>query len=299
MFRKPSENEREDAMNDSRIETWSVKTAMKNLTDDCSAKIRSKSSIRTEAESDLIFENVTETGTGFRYRVATDMAVRDRVYRFAYDIYHGVALARNGDGRVVSPHDAGPETFTLLAEDAEGTAVGTVSLVFDSEKGLPCDEIYWLETSRLRTENRHMAEVTRLALRKDIADSREVLLRLFNLIYIYARRVRGYTDFVIEVHPRHAKYYQRALGFEKAGSEQKCPRVGGAPAVLARLDLAVPEREVRRVGGLGGAIKGRSLYPRFWSADREPGLATTMADVWRPMPEHEARYFGIGETGRS
>ncbi len=243
-----------------------------------------------------IAESVGKSGERFRFRVACDMASRERVFRFAHEIYSGVSLAQDDDGMVVSPHDAGPETFTLLAESEDGTILGTVSLVFDSERGLPCDEIYWQETGALRSQGRAMAEVTRLALRKDPDASREILLRLFNLIYVYATRVRGYTDFVIEVHPRHVKYYERALGFRTEGGEQKCPRVGGAPAVLARLDLALPKREVRRIGGLGDAVKERTLYRHFWYTDREPGLARAMAAAWRPMPEHEARYFGIAPT---
>lgn len=247
-----------------------------------------------EREDDgLITEIATVSGDVYRFSVASDIVSRERVYRFAHEIYSGVSLAQADSGMVVSPYDAGPETFTIFAEDQNGSIVGTVSLVFDSDKGLPCDEIYRAETNRMRARGRYMAEVTRLALHKDCKDSREVLLRLFNLIYIYAKGVRGYTDFMIEVHPRHLKYYKRTLGFEMSGAQQTCPRVGGAPAVLACLDLAIPTREVKRVGGRGSSVKERTLYPHFWSADRESALAETMAAAYRPMPEHEAPYFGI------
>ena len=296
-----NESERKSVMNKRGVANATAGQGVKALLDGWLGGTRAREEPAwASLESDTIVACAARSGAVYRYRVASDLAARERVYRFAHEIYSAVSLAQDdGTGMVVSPYDAGPETFTLLAEDESGSIVGTVSLVFDSERGLPCDEIYWLETGRLRAENRSMAEVTRLALRKDMAASREVLLRLFNLIYIYARRVRGYTDFLIEVHPRHVKYYERTLGFERSGSEQKCPRVGGAPAVLGRLDLAVPEREVRRVGGLGETVKGRSLYPRFWSADREPGLASAMAAAWRPMPPHEARYFGVANGSPS
>ncbi len=238
-------------------------------------------------------ESWTQPGLKFRFRVAADRSDRERVYRFAHEIYSGVALAEGDNGMVLSPHDAGPETFTLLAEDMDGRIQGTVSLVFDSERGLPCDEIYWLETGRLRGENRRMAEVTRLALRKDGAVTRDVLIRLFNLIYIYARRVRRYTDFVIEVHPRHLKYYERTLGFEAIGGLQKCVRVGGAPAVLGRLDLTVPAREVRRAGGTGSPDGGHSLYPYFWAETEETAIARHLAREYRPMSSFDAAYFGL------
>ncbi len=250
----------------------------------------------------LCVESWTKPGLKFRFRVASSREDRERVYRFAHEIYSGVALAEGGEGMVLSAHDAGPETFTLMAEDMDGRILGTVSLVFDSDRGLPCDEIYWLETGRLRSEGRHMAEVTRLALRKDGAVTRDVLIRLFNLIFIYARQVRKATDFVIEVHPRHLKYYERTLGFEALGGLQNCARVGGAPALLGRLDLAVPVREVRRVGGTGcpggkGKTDGaHSLYPYFWPAAEESAIARSLANEYRPMAPADAAYFGLEQA---
>ena len=241
----------------------------------------------------LTVESWTKPGLKFRFRVASDRTDRERTYRFAHEIYSGVALAEGAEGMVLSPHDAGPETFTLLAEDMDGQIQGTVSLVFDSERGLPCDEIYWVETGRMREEGRRMAEVTRLALRKDGAMTRDVLVRLFNLIYIYARRVRRFTDFVIEVHPRHLKYYERTLGFEGLGGLQSCARVGGAPAMLGRLDLAVPEREVRCAGGTGSQAAGHSLYPYFWAMGEESAIARHLAQEYRPMPPADAAYFRL------
>ncbi len=251
--------------------------------------LRTKPRDRTRVlcDSDTIVECAAKSGAVYRYRVASDPIARERAYRFAHKVYSGVSLAQDdGIGMVVSPYDAGSETITLLAEDENGGTVGTVSLVFDSDKGLPCDEVFWVETERMRAGRHAMAEVTRLALRKDCLDSRDVLLRLFNLIYIYARRVRGYTDFVIEVHPRHLKYYERAFCFEKLSDAQRCPRVGGAPAVLGRVDLTMPDHKARWASG-------RTLFPLFWSKTGEPALADAMARAWRPMTTREARYFGM------
>ena len=58
-----------------------------------------------------------------------------------------------------------------------------------------------------------------------------VLGTLFHLAYIHGRLIRGATDLVIEVHPRHASFYRRMLGFRIIGAERICPRVD-APAVL-------------------------------------------------------------------
>src|SRR6266571_5297878 len=45
------------------------------------------------------------------------------------------------------------------------------------------------------------------------------------------------SDVFIEVNPRHAAFYHRALCFAVAGVEKKCPRVA-APSMLLRLTVA-------------------------------------------------------------
>ena len=136
-------------------------------------------------------------------------------------------------------------------------------------------------------------EVTRLAIAPEHTHSKLLLVRLFNFIYIFARKVKGYDDFVIEVNPRHVAYYRRLLGFEVAGSERPCPRVQGAPAVLLRLDLAYPETEVRRIGGAGHGAGERTLYPYFYTWLEEGAVAEFLARQHRPMSAEEQRYFGL------
>ena len=140
---------------------------------------------------------------------------------------------------------------------------------------------------------RHRA---RLAIDEEHQRSKTLLVRLFNFIYVFARRVHGFDDFVIEVNPRHVNYYRRLLVFEQAGPERACPRVQGAPAVLLKLDLSIPEREVRRVGGKGMAANERTLYPHFYSWLEEGAVAEFLSRSHRPMPADDARYFGIGRT---
>ena len=120
-----------------------------------------------------------------------------------------------------------------------------------------------------------------------------MLVALINWIYIYARRLRRRDDFVIEVNPRHVNYYRRLMGFETIGEPRPCPRVQGAPAVLLRLDLAHPEREVLRVGGQGAAAGERSLYPYFLTGDAEQAVENQLRRRQHPMSDAEARYFGL------
>lgn len=197
--------------------------------------------------------------------VANDAHAKRRAWQLAYRVYAECGyVAPDCEGLMTSAFDHDPGTFTLLVEDEAGTAMATVTLVFDSEMRLPCDEIFEPELEFLRSQGRKVAEVTRLAIDERHTGSKALLVTLFNFIFVYARRIRGYDDFVIEVNPRHVNYYRRLLRFEVAGSERPCPRVNGAPAVLLRVELEKGVEEVRRVGGMRNVSSDRTLYPYFY-----------------------------------
>jgi hypothetical protein len=204
--------------------------------------------------------------------VATTDEMRHRAWRLAYRVYSECGYVKpDPDGMIRTPYDSNENTFTLLVEDNTGKAIATVTLVFDSEMQLPCDEIFGTELTGLRAQGRKLVEVTRLAIDEAHCGSKQLLVVLFNFIFLFARRIRGFDDFVIEVNPRHVNYYRRLLMFEVAGEERPCPRVNGAPAVLLRIDLHWGEEEVRRGGGCRELAGERTLYPYFypWKEDVE------------------------------
>jgi hypothetical protein len=243
------------------------------------------------AEWDLAAE--TEVEHSYRMFVAADRTSRRRAYALAHRVYHGRGYVPACDEMIVSPFDSDPNTLTLLATDENGREAATITLVFDGDKGLPCDEIYATELNALRAQRRRLVEVTRLAIDESHQRSKVLLLRLFNFIYIFAQRVKGFDDFVIEVNPRHVNYYRRLLLFEEAGPQRPCPRVQGAPAQLLRLDLSIPAREVRRVGGKCAKANDRTLYPNFYSWLEEGAVAEFLARSHAPMTAEDALHFGL------
>jgi hypothetical protein len=98
--------------------------------------------------------------------------------------------ARSGQkaGRIVSKFDAQLSTLVLLIQDSCGREAATVSLVFDSPAGLPCDEVHGAELAPLRAQGRRLAEVTRLAIDPAHAGDKTLLVQLFNYISVYGRR---------------------------------------------------------------------------------------------------------------
>lgn len=226
----------------------------------------------------------------FRVRAAGDLRSRDAAYRLAWEVYRQKGYAPDPAARrLVDAFDARPETCTLLGEDAAGAPAGTVTLVFDASEGLPCDAIFQAELSELRARGRRLVEVSRLAIADRFRHARALLERMINLILLHARCTRGYDDFVIEVNPRHAGFYRHFLGFTVLGAERPCPRVGGAPAVLLRLDLAVFERAMRNPASAGA----RTLYPRFLRGAEAAVAAARLARELSPMTPGERAFFGL------
>ena len=163
-----------------------------------------------------------------------------------------------------------PNKITLVAYQ-EDRVVGTLTLGLDSPNGMVVDQLYKTEADQLREEGRNICDVTKLAIDQDIK-SKDVLGALFHLSVIYGRNIHNATDFLIEVNPRHALFYQRMIGFVPLGEEKLCPRVN-APAVLLKLDLAYADEQVLKYGGLGASAQGvKSIYPYWFSKEDELGI---------------------------
>lgn len=171
---------------------------------------------------------------------------------------------------VEAPPEDEPNLITLTA-DTGGKTVGTMTLCLDSdEAGLPADETFRQELDMLRAQSRRLCEPSRLAIDRDTP--KRVFAALMHISYIYAHKMHHFTDYVIEVNPRHATFYKRMLGFQDFGAQRICARVD-APAVLLRLECSFMAEQIRLYGGLfENAIQERSFYPYAFSSKDEAGI---------------------------
>jgi hypothetical protein len=170
---------------------------------------------------------------------------------------------------IEKPLDAGPNKITLLV-DTNSITVGTMTLCFDSDVGLPADENFRDKLDELRAQERKLCEPSRLAIEDDVP--KRVFASMIHVSYIYAHNIHGFTDYVIEVNPRHAMFYKRMLGFHDFGTERICTRVN-APAVLLRLELGYMKEQIQKFGGLMEQHgKEKSFYPYFFPRWDEPGI---------------------------
>lgn len=230
----------------------------------------------------------------FEILPTADRLRREQAFRLAYEAYHKKGyIPGTGNGVLAAPYDAQPDTLTVLAsERAESRRpAGTVSVVFDSPAGLPSDEVFHAEVEGLREDGRWVVEVCRLAIAQEHANSRELLALLCCIPLAYATQVRGFTDMVLEVNPRHVSFYRRLLKFEILGAERPCPRVNAAPAVLLHLDMVALLPLIQSLQGRGSACQERSLYPHFLDEAAERNLIQRLAGQHRPMTVAEMRDF--------
>ena len=226
-------------------------------------------------------ESASGGGASFRVEAADKIAVRfadDEGLRSQASILVNRLYARRGYGgfhRLESGDHS--TTFTATSEDQ---VVGTITLTVDTPTGLATDQTFKAELDRFRAiPGVRLCELTKFAV-DPATNSPRALAALFHVIFIYGKQRYDCTDLLIEVHPRHVRYYEVMLGFTRVGA----PRIDGSvewwprdvPVQLLRLRVADIRRQIDlHAGGKCGAA--RSLYRHFFSAAEERGIAARVA----------------------
>ncbi|WP_426197473.1 N-acyl amino acid synthase FeeM domain-containing protein [Massilia sp. DWR3-1-1] len=173
-------------------------------------------------------------------------------------------------GYAVEADGGGPSGRLTLFAECHGVVVGTLGLCLDGAVGLPADENFREQLDILRDQGLRLCEPSRLAI--DAGMTKRVFASMIHVSYLYAHVLHGYSDYIIEVNPRHVAFYQRMLGFERVGPVRPCSRVG-APAVLLRLPLSVMATQISACGGRPELQSDeRSFYPFFFAPAEEAGI---------------------------
>jgi len=163
-----------------------------------------------------------------------------------------------------------PTRITLVASEHEET-IGTITIGFDSPAGLHVDDPFGAETQALRDAGLKICEFTRLAM-DSVVRSRRVLASLFHVAYIYAHRMMGFDSLLIEVNPRHVRYYEKMLGFHVLGAQRLNRRVN-AQSILMCLDFSFAHEQIDKLAGRPELSSGsHSLYPQFFSVAEEASI---------------------------
>lgn len=183
----------------------------------------------------------TESNIQFHFAIADNLFHRLNAFRLGYTEYIKKGYIDENEYKVlINALDIDVDTLTIVAYHGN-REVGTLTV--NTQNLLPFQEIF--DCPEIHQEGFKGAELTRLAIDEEFRNQKEILLGLFNIAFAYAKFVRKCSHFVIEVNPRHVKFYEKFLGFVPVAENSNCPRVRGAPAVLLlgdlELALAFPE----------------------------------------------------------
>jgi hypothetical protein len=234
----------------------------------------------------------------FTIKIANTLEEREAVFRLGYQVYLEKGyIKENANEWMVQNYDSNSDTAILIVQDKQKNIVGSVTLVFDGSSRLPAEKIYGEELKVLRNQNEKIAEISRLVIDPEYRNSKEILVLLFNYLYIYSYYVKNYTCLAIEVNPRHTAYYEALLHFRPIGVEKPCPTVQSAPAILMYVPLKHGQSEVLRLSK-DNLIekKSRSLYPFFVKPEQESLVAYYLKNQAKPISSDEKLYFGFSET---
>lgn len=203
----------------------------------------------------------------FVYRREADQLLKQR---YAWRGYHAVSL----------PSDQTTNRITLSATEGDET-IGTITVALDGPDGLSAEDAFPEELAGLREQSLRVCEFTKLAIDPDTG-SKRVLAALFHVAYIVAHRMRGYDVLVMEVNPRHVRYYERMLGARVIG-EQRLNRFVNAPAVLLAITFEYIREQIATSGGQPELVPGdRSLYPFAFSRREEEGIIGRLMAAQQP-----------------
>lgn len=204
-----------------------------------------------------------------RFKIASSREELEAAFRLVHVAYVRSGLERvKASGMRITPYHLLPTTTVFVAKLGE-QVVTTLTLVLDGDRGLPMEAMYAEQVAQWRSEGLKLAEVTCLAdRRRDFRRFLPSFCRLTRLMAQFAR-LQGVDQLLAAVHPKHARFYERILGFKSAGGMQQCPYVQNRPATAVSLNFA----DARREGNpcydryFGEPIPAEHLLPHVLSRD--------------------------------
>jgi len=226
---------------------------------------------------DLLPEG-TQAPRHFKIRSADTGVLRQSVNRLIQARY-----AWRGYQAVAVPADPTAQRITLTAVEDDLT-IGTITVVLDNPKGLGAEDAFPAEVAALRAQGKRVCEFSRLAI-DPISGTKRVLAGLFHVAYLIAHRLRGYDALVMEVNPRHVRYYERMLGARVIGASRPNRKVN-APAVLLSIDFAYIREQIEMATDPERCARcdPRTLYPLAFSREEEAGILSRLMQGEAPAP---------------
>jgi hypothetical protein len=183
------------------------------------------------------------------------------------------------------PTDQTSHRVTLTANE-NGKTIGTITIGMDGPEGMACEDAFKEEIAELRADGARICEFTKLAIDPECG-SHHVLAGLFHTAFVVAHLMRGYDGLVLEVNPRHVRFYERVIGAHVLGRE-RTNRFVNAPAVLLGMSFAEVRQRIAEARQSGpDALGAHSLYAFAFSDREEAGILARLMSAQEPAsPAH-------------
>ncbi len=165
------------------------------------------------------------------YSIAGERDLIEEAFHLVYQAYTEVGLQAENDARIrFTKYHIIPTTKVFVAvfrpeltkpdferqHVNEGKrVVGTLTLVLDSELGIPVEQVCGPEIQQMRDKGARMAEVIALAIDPQFR-RHNVMMYLYRIMFEYAR-LSGVTDICCAVTRRHIEFYRDILLFRPLG----------------------------------------------------------------------------------
>jgi hypothetical protein len=168
--------------------------------------------------------------------VASNIEQVIEAWQLVYHSYRRINIIdENPLGIHTNSHVIHPDMSVVMGE-LNGESVSTLTIMPDSERGLPLDRVYNRQLNMLRRLGRPIVEVGLLADRREKAGRALAAIMEMMRYVFWNARFHG-ADILCGVHPHHADFYIKTFGFGVIGPVVPYPTVKNQFVVLLRLDL--------------------------------------------------------------
>ncbi|MBC7711778.1 MAG: hypothetical protein H7177_00465 [Rhizobacter sp.] len=158
-----------------------------------------------------------------------------------HDSYVGKKLMEaHPSGMRINIHSLLPHCTVIVAVDKLKRVIGTVSLIRDTQLGIPADHAFKIELNNIRNQmHRQLVEVSALAIHPMYRHESHGLQFLLNrYLYTYCKNILNINTLVIVIHPNAEYFYKALLLFKPMGRVVSYSFVKGALARLMYLDFS-------------------------------------------------------------
>ncbi|MEU4394057.1 hypothetical protein [Kribbella sp. NPDC023855] len=223
-----------------------------------------------------------------------------------HDVYTTVGIIKPNEARLhVTKYNALPTTMIFVAKKGD-RVVGTLSMVLDTDLGLPADSTHRAEVDSLRAQGLALAEVVGTACASEYRGS-GLVLYLYRIMVHSALRA-NLDRVVMRAAPKGALLYEELMVCQRLGATRPDPLLNNKPFAALTLDLQTcADRAVRRFDGLVPYVKTPHYYffgkdlPQLEVPDtftvttqRREAVASLLCarhDLFRSLPTNERVYY--------